>query len=410
MARGTKDQIVVSIDIGTTKICVLVGRKRGDQIEVIGVGKSPSYGLHKGVVVDVAKTISSISQAIKEAETMTGLSIDSACIGVSGAHISSLHSSGVIPIKNGHIKSIDIAHVLDAAQAIPLPQGCQILHVLPQYFIINGQDIVQDPLGMHAVRLEVQTHIIMGAVSSVQTLLYCCQSAGVTVTDIVLEQLASALAVLSPDELDLGVAVLDIGGGTSDFAVYKHSTVRHTKVIPVAGNHVTNDIALGLRIMKEEAEAIKKQYGVASLQIMNNEKLIEVEMMQGNDLQVICISDLVHIVECRMKELFTLVVDDINISNVRGFMSNGLVLTGGGSLLQGIQDLAEPLFNCPIRIGTPRVMFDLLETLQSPLYATGYGLLMYVMNNEKQIRMNMRTEPLTRRVFESMRMWLTDFF
>src|SRR5579863_520567 len=410
MARLIKDNIIASIDVGTTKICVLVARKMGDQIEIVGIGKSPSHGLQKGVVVDIAKTISSISSAVKEAEMMAGVPIESAYIGISGAHIISVNSSGVVPIKHGQIRQSDVVAVLEAAQAIAIPEGRQILHVLPQYFIINGQDRVQDPIGMHGVRLEVQAHIIMGSVSSVQNLLHCCHSAGVNVSDIILEQLASADAVLSDDERELGVGVLDIGGGTSDLAFYKNGTVRHTMVLPVAGNHVTNDIAIGLRIMKGEAERIKKRYGFAISNLVETEELIEVELMQGEDLQVVRLSDLVLIIESRMRELFTLINEDIVAHHLQQFMTNGIVLTGGGSLLTGARELAEEIFDCPVRIGKPRVLFDLVETLQSPLYATGYGILVYVLQQDKKIKMHMNDEPLTRRVLERMKSWVSDFF
>jgi cell division protein FtsA len=410
MARLIKDQIIASIDVGTTKICVLVAKKIGDQIEIIGIGKSPSHGLKKGVVVDVAKTINSINHAVKEAEMMAGMPIESAYIGISGGHISSVNSTGVVPIKHGQIRQSDVDLVLDAAKAIAIPEGRQILHILPQYFIINGQDRVQDPIGMHGVRLEVSAHIIMGSVSSVQNLLNCCQSAGVNVNDIILEQLASADAVLSEDERELGVGVIDIGGGTSDVAFYKNGTVRHTMVVPVAGTHVTNDIAIGLRIMKNEAERIKKRYGFAISNLVETEELVEVEMMQGEDLQVVRLSDLVFIIESRMRELFTLVNKDIVENHLQQFMTNGIVLTGGGSLLTGARELAEEIFDCPVRIGKPRVLFDLVETLQSPLYATGYGLLVHVLQNEKKIKMHLSDEPLTRRVFERMKSWVSDFF
>ena len=410
MARLIKDNIITSIDIGTTKICVLVARKIGDQVEIIGIGKYPSYGLAKGVVVDIAKTINSITYAVKEAEMMAGLSIESAYIGISGAHIQSVNSNGVIPIKHGQIRQSDIAQVLEAARSVVVPEGQQILHVLPQYFIINGQDKVKDPSGMHGVRLEVQAHIIMGSVSSVQNLLNCCQSAGVSVTDIILEQLASAAAVLSDDEREMGVGVLDIGGGTSDLALYKDGTVRHTMVLPVAGNHVTNDIAIGLRIQKSEADRIKKEYGCAAASLMEEDKCIEVEMVQGEDLQVVLLSDLVLIIESRMRELFMLVRNEITEHHLEKFMVNGIVLTGGGALLSGVQKLAESIFDCPVRIGKPRVLFDLVETLQSPLYATGYGLLVHVMRNEKKLKMHLAEEPLTRRVLERMKLWVSDFF
>ncbi len=410
MARLIKENIITSIDIGTTKICVLVACKMGDQIDIIGIGKSPSHGLKKGVVVDVAKTINSITTAVKEAEMMAGFPIEAAYIGISGAHISSINSTGMASIKHGQIKQTDVDIVLEAAQAIAIPEGRQILHVMPQYFIIDGTDQVQDPIGMHGVRLEVQAHIIMGSVSSVQNLLNCCQAAGIQVADIILEQLASADAVLSEDERELGVGMIDIGGGTSDVAFYKNAAVRHTMVLPVAGNHVTNDIAIGLRIMKEEAERIKRRYGFAISSLIETEELIEVEMMQGEDLQVVRLSDLVLIIESRMRELFELVNADIHKNKLQQFMTNGLVLTGGGSLLTGARELAEEIFDCPVRIGKPRVLFDLVETLQSPLYATGYGLLVHVLQREKKVKKQLQDEPLTRRVFERMKSWVADFF
>src|SRR5581483_10670664 len=410
MARIIKENIITSIDIGTTKICVLVGKKIGDHIEIIGIGKAPSSGLKKGVVVDIAKTTQAIHYAVKEAEMMAGIKIDTACIGISGSHISALTSSGVIAIKNDIIKPHDVTNVLDAAQALSIEQGYQILHVLPQYFVINGKDRIQDPVGMHAVRLEVQVHIITGAVASVNNLLHCCQAIGITVHDIILEQLASAAAVLSDDEIELGVGMLDIGGGTSDLALYKNNAVQHTMVLPVAGNHVTQDIAIGFRVMKKEAERIKKEYGLACLSLMEEEKLLEVEMMHGNDLHVVRLSDLVRIIEFRMKELFMLVRNEIKKNNNHHIITNGLVLTGGGSLMNGAQHLAETIFDCPVRIGKPRVFFDLLETLQSPLYATGYGLLLYVLHNEKKIMKQMHDGPMMQRIVERMKSWVADFF
>lgn len=410
MARHNNDSIITSIDVGTTKICVFIARKVAGRLEIIGIGKSPSHGLEKGVVVDVAKTINSIIYAVKEAEMMAGFRINSAYIGISGGHINAINSSGVVPVKHGQIRQADVTQALEAAQAIPIEKDRKILHVLPQYFIINGQDRVNDPIGMHGVRLEVQAHIITGSISSVQNLIYCCQGAGIEVIDIVLEQIASADAVLSEDEKMLGVAVLDIGGGTSDLALYKNAAVRHTKVIPIAGNHVTNDIAIGLRIMKSEAERVKKIYGYASSALIDQEQLIEVEMMHGEDLQVIRLSDLVRIIELRIKELFRFVNNEIILNNLHCFMTNGLVLTGGGALLNGIHVVAENIFDCPVRIGKPRVFFDLLETLQSPLYATGYGLLIYVLNNENKITMNKQEGPLSQRVFEKMKLWIADFF
>ena len=240
----------------------------GGQVEIIGVGKSPSDGLRKGVVVDIAKSVHSITRAVKESEMMAGVPVESAYVGIAGGHIQSVNSHGVVGIKRGQIRQSDIMNVLDAAKAIPIPEGQQILHVLSQYFIIDGRDKVHNPVGMHGVRLEVYAHIITGSVASVQNLISCCEQTDVRVKDIILEQLASADAVLSSDERELGVAVLDIGGGTSDLAIYQNGSIRHTMVLPVAGNHFTNDLAIGLRITLDESERIKKEYGIACMDVL----------------------------------------------------------------------------------------------------------------------------------------------
>lgn len=411
MARVFSDRIITSIDIGTTKICVFVGHQISDnQVEIIGIGQAPSDGLKKGVVVDVARTTYSIKSAIKEAEIMAGISIESAHIGISGGHIISTNSHGVVPIKRGRIRTSDIAHVLAAAQAIPIEQDHQILHVLPQYFIIDSRERVTDPLDMHGIRLEVQAHIIMGAVSSVQNLVNCCQMAGVQVDSIILEQLASADAVLSKDERQLGVAMLDIGGGTSDLAIYQQGNIRHTMVLPVAGNHFTNDIALGIRTTISEAERIKKEYGVASFDALEVNELIEVELIQGTDLQVVRTSDLIRILQPRAKEVLTLIYNEIVTHNLQAFMQTGLVITGGGSLLKGMAPLAEQIFNVPVRIGHPKIEFDLPESLHSPIYATGYGLLIHSLKNQKNKRYKTSDGVMFKRIFDSMKSWVADFF
>ncbi len=411
MAKVFPNRVLTSIDVGTTKICVLVAQHLDDgRVEVIGVGKTPSEGLHKGVVVDVAKTIHSIRNALKEAELMAGIPFESATVGISGGHIQSINSHGVVPIKQGTIKPYDVSNVLAAARAIPIPEGQQILHVLPQYFVIDSRDRVHDPVGMHGIRLEVQAHIIMGAITSVQNLVKCCEMAGVTVNDIILEQLASADAVLSKDERELGVAMLDIGGGTSDFVVFQHASIRHTMVLPVAGNHFTNDIAIGLRTTISDAERVKKEYGIASMDDMENDDFMEVEMVQGDHRQVVRVSDLIRILQPRAEEVLSLVHDEINRYNLHPFITTGLVLTGGGSLLTGMQELAEQLFDIPVRIGNPRVEFTLPESLHSPIYATGYGLLLRTLQREQQERMSDLGGPMFKRVFDRMKSWVIDFF
>lgn len=411
MARITQDKIITSIDVGTTKICVLVGRVLdGQNVEIIGVGKAPSEGLKKGVVVDVAKTVYSIRTAFKEAELMAGLQLDSATIGISGAHIESINSHGIAPIKKGRITQHDIKEVLNAARAIPIREGQQILHTLPQYFIIDGKDRVLDPIGMHGIRLEVQAHIITGSIASVQNLVKCCQAAGINVNDIVLEQLASAEAVLSKDERELGVAVLDIGGGTSDLAVYQGGSIRHTMVLPIAGNHFTNDIAIGLRTTIKDAERIKREYAMTCDDAVICDDMIEVEEVQGKRTKRINLQKLIAIVEPRAQELLLLIHEEIVKKHLHSFMPTGLVITGGGSLLAGIDQLAHNMLDMPVRIGTPQVDFALPDSLHSPIYATGYGLLIHELKKKKNLAFKGGSSPFSKRVLDRMKSWVLDFF
>ena len=411
MATVFSQKIMVSIDVGTTKICVLVAQVLDNNaFEIIGIGKSPSDGLKKGVVVDIAKTVNSIKNAVKEAELMTGITIEAASVGISGGHIHSINSHGVVPIRHGEVKEFDVTAVLAAARAIPIAEGQQILHVLPQYFIIDGHERVQDPLGMHGIRLEVQAHIILGGIASVQNLIKCCQAAGVNITDIILEQLASADAVLSDDERQLGVAVLDIGGGTSDLALYQQGTIRHTMVLPLAGTHFTNDVAVGLRTTIKDAERIKKQHGLACIDLLTHDDIIEVEAVQGGEKNLVQLTNLVHILQARANEIFALVHAEVAKHHLEPFMRTGLVLTGGGALLPGMKELAEQIFKIPVRIGNPRIDYSLPESLNSPIYATGYGLLVHMLKKEHQGAMHTLSGPMANRVFLRMKSWVSDFF
>ncbi len=319
-------------------------------------------------------------------------------------------------IKRGQIDKGDIERALAAAQAIPIEKDHQILHVLPQYFIIDSRDKVASPLGMHGIRLEVQAHIIMGAVSSVQNLVHCCQMAGVKVADIILEQLASADAVLSNDERELGVALLDIGGGTSDLALYQNGSIRHTLVIPVAGNHFTHDVAIGLRTTLSDAERIKKEFGCVDIDMIKKgdfiepDNVIKIEMVQGIETQLIKIDDLSAILRPRAEELLSIVHDEIAKKGLVSFMPSGLVLTGGGSLLQGMQKCAQLLFNVQVRIGHPKIGAQFLNSLHSPIYATGYGLLVYAMKHKNGGFSNQTNGPVYKRVLNRMKSWVSDFF
>jgi len=421
MAKVYANRLLTSIDVGTTKICVLIAHcLDGDNVEIIGIGKAPSDGLRKGVVVDIAKTIHSIRLAIQEAQLMAGVKIEFAAIGISGAHITACNSHGVVPIKRGDITQQDIDSALAAAQAISILNGQQILHVLPQYFIIDGTERVHDPLGMHGVRLEVQAHIILGATASVQNLVKCCEAAGVKVNDIILEQLASGQAVLSNDERQLGVGVLDIGGGTSDLAIYQDGSIRHTKVIPIAGNHFTHDIAIGLRTTIDDAERIKVQHGLAwapshknaegELDYQEKDMLIEIAMIDGIGKKLIKRTDLIDIIQPRAQELLSLAHEEIIKERLQQFITTGMVLTGGGALLRGICQVAEPIFGIPVRIGKPHILFDIPESLQNPMYATSYGILLHILKKRNKNTLSMLNGPLAVKVFERMKSWVLDFF
>lgn len=409
--QGSSNNLLVALDIGTTKICVLVAQYTcDDTLSIIGIGKAPSYGVARGVVVDIAQAVYAIKLAIKEAELMSGCKIESAYVGVSGSHIQAINSQGMIPIKQGRVKQTDIASVLAAAKAIVIPEGQQILHVLPQYYTIDGQQRVTDPQGMFGVRLEAQVHIITGSIASVQNLISCCEMAGISVTDIILEPLASAAAVLSTDEKELGVGILDIGGGTSDFAIYQQGAIRYTKVMGVAGNHVTHDIALCLRTTLKDAERIKCLFGTTEKNSHNINTSLEVEMVQGNASKTITTYDLVNVIEARISELFLLIEQEIQRSNLYHIMPSGIVLTGGGSLLQNIVQTGQKILNIPIRVGYPHVPVMFKESLGNPIYATSYGLLVYVLKNSKRNSFEYYAGSIVNRVLWRMKSWITDFF
>ena len=410
MANVFSDRMIVAIDVGTTKICVLVAEKLGtDSFAIVGIGKAPSEGLKKGVVVNIGQTVHSIKMAVKEAELMSGFTIGSAYVGISGSHIHSMNSPGAVPIKRGVVRAQDITNAIEAAQAVQLPEGQHILHVLPQYFVVDGQDRINDPLGMHGVRLEVLTHIITGSTSSVADLVSCCEQAGVQVRDIILEPIASAHAVLSPDEQELGAGILDIGGGTSDFAVYQHGTIRHTMVLPIAGTQFTRDIAIGLRTTIDDAERIKREHAAAHMSCVDQDLLINIAQIQGSDKQQILHEHLVMVVNARAHELLQFIKQDIDTFDISDYMAAGLVLTGGGALLRGLDQLAQEILDMPVRIGMPKIAYDMPMSLKSPIYATAYGLLVSALNKGAAHGQNAQ-DPFVKRMFSSMKSWVSDFF
>lgn len=418
MKKKLLNKNIVAMDIGTTKICVLVAEvdSKG-KIEVLGIGQHPSYGLKKGVVVNISATVDSIKKAVKKAEAMSGVTISSATVGISGGHIQSINSSGVVAIKRKDVSQDDVDRVIEAARAIPLKEDREVLHVLPQFFRVDGDELVQDSLGMHGIRLEAQVHVITGAVSSAQNIIKSCEMAGIQVMDIVLEQIASADAVLTQTERELGAGIIDIGGGTTDFAIYKGGRIRHSKVIPIAGNHFTNDLAIGLSIPLKKSEEIKRKFGFVSEELyLDQEKdHLDVPLEFEGGRKSVDTYSLFEILQPRAQELFELLSDEVYQLRLRSFMPSGIVLTGGGALLSGMKELAETVFDMPVRVGYPckrsgsefkEVIPDILK---SPVYSTGYGLLIYIMKENDRSLLSGEKDVMVSKVFSRMKSWIYDF-
>lgn len=376
MAKGKNEKIVVGLDIGTTKICTIVGELVDSNLEIIGVGIAPSKGIKKGVVINIDETVDAIKKSIQEAEIMAGSRITSAYVGIAGGHIKSYNSTGVIAIKSRTVTENDKRRVIDAAQAINIPLDREILHVLPQEYIVDSQDGIKEPLGMSGVRLEVKVHVVTGAVSAVQNIIKCCKNAGIEVQDIVLEQLAASEAVLTEDEKDLGVALIDLGGGTTDIAVFQGGSIKYSSVLALGGNHVTNDIAIGLRTPTLEAENLKIKYGCALSGMVSRDEMIEVPTAGSKKNKPVPRTMLSDIIEPRMEEIFALVNREIIKSEMEHAITSGVVLTGGTALLQGTVELAENVFNLPVRLGVPRIT-GVVESISSPQLSTAVGLVMH---------------------------------
>lgn len=416
--RRVFQDYLAAIDIGTTKICVIIASvdPKG-KIEVLGIGKHPSHGLKKGVIVNIAKTVESIKTAVKEAESMAGVKVEQACVGISGGHIQSFNSTGVVAIKGRTVTQRDLDRVIEAAKAVAIPKDQEILHVLPQYFRIDGQEFVLDALGMFGVRLEAQVHMVTGSVSSAQNIIKSCELAGVRVSDIVLEQLASADAVLTPFERELGVGILDIGGGTSDFAIYKDGRIRYSKVIPIAGNHFTNDLAVGLSVPLGKAEEIKKIHAslVQSKILEQANSYLDIDLGYDGGIKTVQLSMASEILRFRADEIYDLLIDEILNNRLRNMMPAGLVLTGGGCLLEGMKELAAERLGLPVRIGLPQAYSDteryiIPDALKSPIYSTGFGLLVYATGDRDMRGISATDESAVTRIFGKMKSWLYDFF
>lgn len=376
MTRKPERNLLVGLDIGTSKVVAIVGELQNDgSVEIIGIGSNPSRGLKKGVVVNIESTVQSIQRAIEEAELMAGCQIHSVYAGIAGSHIRSLNSHGIVAIRDKEVAQGDVDRVLDAARAVAIPADQKILHLLPQEYVIDNQEGIREPIGMSGVRLEARVHMVTGAVSAAQNIIKCIRRCGLEVDDVILEQLASSHAVLTDDEKELGVCLVDIGGGTTDIAVFTEGAIRHTAVIPIAGDQVTNDIAVALRTPTQNAEEIKMRYACALSQLAGTEETIEVPSVGERAARRLSRQTLAEVVEPRYEELMTLVQAELRRSGFEDMTAAGVVLTGGSAKMEGAIELAEEIFHMPVRLGVPQNMTGLTDVVRNPIYATGVGLL-----------------------------------
>jgi len=375
-ARRDTRNLIVGLDIGTSKVVALVGDLLPDgRLEIIGMGSHESRGLKKGVVVNIESTVSAIQRALEEAELMADCKIQRVHVGIAGSHIRSFNSTGMVAVKDKEVTPLDVERAVETARAMPIPTDQQVLHILTQEFLIDGQDGIREPLGMSGVRLEVKVHIVTGAVSAAQNVVKCVRRCGLEVADLVLQPLASSIAVLSEDERELGVALVDVGGGTTDIAIFREGAIRHTAVIPIAGDQITNDVAMALRTPTPEAELIKIRHGCALRQLADPGETIEVPGLGDRPPRSLSRQTLAEVIEPRVEELYTLVQQVLRQSGFEELLSSGVVLTGGSSVMQGMVELGEEIFHMPVRLGVPRYVGGLADVVQSPRYATAMGLL-----------------------------------
>ena len=411
MIKNRETNIIAGLDIGTSKVIAIVGEVSPDAgIEVVGIGSHPSRGMKKGVVVNIESTVQSIQRAVEEAELMAGCQINSVYAGIAGNHIRSLNSHGIVAIRDKEVGSGDVDRVIDAAQAVAIPADQKVLHILPQEFIVDSQDGIKEPIGMSGVRLESRVHMVTGAVSAAQNIIKCVRRCGLEVDDIILEQLASSQSVLIDDEKELGVCLVDIGGGTTDIAVFTEGAIRHTAVIPIAGDQVTNDIAVALRTPTQHAEEIKIRYACALAQLASPDESIEVPSVGERAPRRLARQTLAEVVEPRYEELLTLVQAEIRRSGFEDLVAAGVVLTGGSAKMEGLVELAEEIFQMPVRLGAPNSVTGLVDVVRNPIYATGVGLLMFGSQASRELPVDMREPVGVKVAWERMRSWFQGNF
>lgn len=403
--------LIVGLDIGTSKIVSIVAELQPEGgLKVIGLGQHASKGLRKGVVVNIDSTVQAIQRALEEAELMADCKITSVFTGIAGSHIKSLNSHGMVKIKDAEVMQADVDRVVETARAIALPTDQQILHILTQEFIIDGQEDVREPIGMSGMKLEVKVHIVTGAVSAAQNIVKCVKRCGLEVSDLVLQPLASSMATLTEDEKELGVCLVDIGGGTTDIAVFKQGAIRHTAVVPIAGDQITNDVAVAFRTPTQSAEDIKVKYGCALRQLADAKEIVEVPGVDGRDPRQLSLQTLAEVIEPRVVELYEFVLNELRRSGMEEMIASGIVITGGSSLMKGMVELGEEIFHMPVRLGMPRYVGGLSEVVSNPRYATGVGLvLMGKQQVERHIQGQLESSSFER-VWEKMRSWFQGNF
>jgi cell division protein FtsA len=411
MSKKLEKNLIVALDIGTSKVVAIVGEVNAEnEIEIIGIGSHPSRGMKKGVVVNIESTVQSIQRAVEEAELMAGCQIHSVHAGIAGSHIKSMNSHGIVAIRDKEVTHGDVERVIDAARAVAIPADQKILHVLPQEFIIDNQEGIREPVGMSGVRLEAKVHLVTGAVSAAQNIIKCVRRCGLEVDDVILEQLASSHAVLSEDEKELGVCLVDIGGGTTDMAVFSEGAIRHTAVIPIAGDQVTNDIAVALRTPSQYAEDIKIKYACALTQLANADETIEVPSVGDRPPRRLARQTLAEVVEPRYEELFTLVQAELRRSGFEDICAAGIVITGGTAKMEGAVELAEEIFHMPVRLGMPQGVSGLVDVVRNPIFATGVGLLLFGQNNRAGGLRELSSEGSLKSVMHRMKSWFQGNF
>jgi cell division protein FtsA len=405
-----KNSIVVGLDIGTSKVCAIVGEMTEHGVEIIGLGSHASQGLRKGVVINIESTTNSVKKAVEEAALMAGCEIHTVFTSISGGHIKAFNSHGIVAVKNKEVAQRDLERVIDAAKAVAIPMDREVLHVLPQDYIIDEQDGIKEPLGMSGVRLEAKVHIVTGAVTSAQNIVKCCNRTGLNVAEIVLAPLAAAEAVLSDEERELGVVLVDMGGGTTDIALYHDGTLKHTAVLGIGGNHVTNDIAAGLRTPFNDAERIKQRYGFAKARMVTDDERVEVPSVAGKGAGTVSRQILCEIIEPRLDEIFELVRREVAKSGYEGSLASGVVITGGSMLLPGAVEMAERSFGLPVRLGVPAHVGGLVDVIDSPAYAAAVGLVLHGMKRQERAVFRPRDDKIIAKVKHRMSDWLSEFF